>query len=176
MKEVEGIDTKNKVDEMTEEERDDLFTRLVLGKDVTEEIETSQGSFTVKYPKPKDILAVGKLAAYRRNYRPAEGFDATTEMDNMMASTLDVIVVSGPSWYERAKKTVPNFSFLEVPSRAFIAELYGKAYSFRSEVEKRLETKQKPKRKRVSPKTSANDPVDGGTFGGLSSEQDDTSA
>jgi hypothetical protein len=176
MKEVEGIDTKNKVDEMTEEERDDLFTRLVLGKDVTEEIETSQGSFTVKYPKPKDILAVGKLAAYRRNYRPAEGFDATTEMDNIMASTLDVIVISGPHWYERAKKTVPNFSFLEVPSRAFISELYGKAYSFRSEVEKRIDTKEEPEHKRVPPETSTDDPVDGGAFGGLSSEPDDTGA
>jgi hypothetical protein len=176
MREVDSIDTKNKVDEMTEEDRDDLFTRLVLGKDVEEEIETSQGTFIVKFPKPKDLLAAGKLAAFRRNYRPAEGFDANTEMDNMMASTLDVIVVSGPQWYEHAKKKVPNFSFLEVPSRAFIAELYGKAYSFRSEVEGRLVAKKEPRRKRVSAKTGSNDAVDGGAFGGLASEPDDSGA
>jgi hypothetical protein len=176
MKVVDGIDARNKVADMTEEQRDDLFTQLVLGKDVTEELETSQGTFTVKYPKPKDMIAIGKLAAYRRSYKPAEGFDAATEMDNMMASTLDVMVVSGPARYERAKKTVPNFSFLEVPSRAFIIELYGKAYSFREEVEQRLGEKREPGRQRVPAEEGAAGAVDGGTFGGISGESDDTGA
>ena len=56
----------------------------------------------------------------------------------MMAATLDVMVVSGPRWFEDAKKANPNFSFLEAPSREFLAELYGKAHTFRENVERRL--------------------------------------
>jgi hypothetical protein len=107
MKTVDAIDTAKKAEELAGEERDDLFTKMVTGKDVTEEIDTGRGIFTVKYPKPKDMIAIGKIAAYRRNYKPAEAFDAASENDNIMTATLDVVVVSGPEWYENAKKNEP---------------------------------------------------------------------
>jgi hypothetical protein len=88
VKVVEGIDTSAKVEKLTEQEQDDVFTKLVLGKDVTEDVDTSRGKFEVKYPKPKDMLVIGRLSASRRDYKPAGAFDAETEMFNIMASTL----------------------------------------------------------------------------------------
>lgn len=176
MKITEKVDKTQRVEKLTEEERDDFFTRLITGKDVTEEVETSKGIFIIKFPKVGDLLSIGRIAAVRRGHRPVEGFDAETEMLNMMASTLDVIVVSGPNWYENAVKTNPNFTFLEVPSREFLAELFGKAYSFREKVEQRLKEGQKHPDKRVSSQKSADAPVDGGIFGGLAGELHDTAA
>jgi hypothetical protein len=174
MKVVNRIETQEQVEKLTEEQRDDYFTKMVMGKDVTEDIETDKGTFVVKHPKSRDLISIGRVAAARRNYKPIEGFDAETEMVNVMASTLDVVVVSGPKWFEDAKRTNKNFSFLEVPSRVFLAELYGKAYSFREKVELRLNQNEGSADKRISPEESDDDPVDGGAFGGLSNEPDDT--
>jgi hypothetical protein len=174
MKMVDRIDTQERVEKLTEERRDDFFTKLVMGKDVTEEVETSKGIFTVKYPKSKDLLAIGRLMALRRNFKPAESFDTETEMINTMVSTLDAVVVSGPKWFEDAKKANPNFSFLEVPSRAFLAELYGEAYSFREKAESRINQIEESADQRIPSEKSDDDPVGGGVFGGLSSEQDDS--
>jgi hypothetical protein len=173
MKIVDRIDTKERAERLTEEQRDDLFTRLVMGKDATEEVKTRQGKFTVKYPKAEDLVIIGKIAASRRGYRPVEGFDAETEMVNMMASTLDVVVISGPKWFEDAKKANSNFSFMEVPSRAFLAELYGKAYSFREKIELRLNEAERPADKRIPAEEGDDGPVDGGVFEGLSGERHD---
>ena len=174
MKVVDKIDVQERIEKLTEEQRDDLFTKLIMGKDVTEAVKTSKGIFTIKYPKSKDLIAIGRIAAMRRNYKPIEGFDAEMEMVNAMASTLDVIVVSGPKWFEDAKKANLNFSFLEVPSRGFLAELYGKAYSFREEVEQRLNQEEGSNDKRVPPETGDAGSVDGGAFGSLSNEPDHT--
>jgi hypothetical protein len=170
VKTVDAIDTTKKVEKLTEEEKDDFFTKMVMGKDVTEEITTSRGTFTVKYPKPKDMIAIGKIAAYRRNYKPVESFDVISENDNIMTATLDVVVVSGPEWYENAKKVNKFFSFMEAPSRKFLAEFYGKVYSFREQVDKCLDEGETPADQRVPAETGADDDLDGGAFGGLSSE------
>jgi hypothetical protein len=169
MKVVEGIDTENKVAALTDHEKDEFFTNMVMGKDVTEEVDTGRGKFTVKYPKLKDMISIGRIAAHRRDYKPASAFDMQTEMYNIMASTLDVVVVSGPKWYEGAKDANKNFSFVEVPSREFISELYGKAYSFREQVDKRLDSDSGAADKRLPAKAGADDAVDGGAFGGLAS-------
>jgi hypothetical protein len=170
MKVVGRINTPERVERLAEDQRDDFFTKLVTGKDATEDVGTGRGVFTVKYPKSKDLLTIGRLMAMRRSFKPPESFDAETEMVNTMASTLDVVVVSGPKWFEDAKNANLNFSFLEVPSRAFLAELYGKAYSFREEAEQRLVQAGEPADKRVPAETGDDGPVDGGAFGGISSE------
>jgi hypothetical protein len=172
MQVVDHIDTQERVEKLTEEQRDDFFTKLVMGKDVTEEIETGKGTFTVKYPKSKDHLTIGRIMALRRNFKPVESFDAESEMINTMASTLDVVVVSGPKWFEDAKKANANFSFLEVPSREFLAELYGKAYFFRDKVESRLNKAEGSADQRIPPEKGDVGPVDGGAFGSLSNEPD----
>jgi hypothetical protein len=172
IKTVPRIKTKDPVEKLSEDEKDDLFTKLIMGEDATSEIKTRRGVFIVKYPRPSDILTIGKYSAARRNYRPIESFDAETELVNVMTSTLDVVVVSGPPWYEKAKTANSNFSFLEVPSRAFLAELYSKAYSFRGEVEQCFDKAERPANKRVPTQKGNDDPMDSGAFGTLTNEQD----
>jgi hypothetical protein len=166
---VDRIDSQQ-VEKLMEEQKDDLFTQLIMGKDYVEEIETSRGNFTVKFARAADDLAIGKIAAVRRNFRPVEGFDDGAEMTNIMASTLDVVVVSGPKWFEDAKKLNKNFTFLEVPSRTFIAELYGKAYSFRDKIEKSLNEEGEPANQGVPSEPGGNGAMGDGAFEGLSSE------
>jgi hypothetical protein len=174
MRTADRVETQERVEKLTEEQRDDYFMSLIMGKDVVDDIETSRGRFTVKYPTTADHITIGRTAALRRGYRPPECFDAETEMINVMASTLDVVVVSGPKWFEDAKIRNKNFSFLEVPSKAFLMELYSKAYSFRGEVEKRINPPEEPADKSVPAEKSNDDPVGGNTFTGLASESDNT--
>jgi hypothetical protein len=170
MKTEKLAETKDPIERLTEEKKDDLFTDMIMGKDATDEVDTSRGKFKIKYPKAADIVRIGNLKAFRRDYKPVESFDPETEMINAIASTLDVVVVSGPQWYEEAKKINQKFSFLEVPSREFLAELYNKAYSFRSEVEQRFIVGERPADKRVPPTKGNDDAMDGGAFGSLTNE------
>jgi hypothetical protein len=167
---ADKIDTENRAEALTEAKRDDFFSSLLMGKDATEEVETSRGKFTVKYPKSADLLTIGKIAAFRRGYKPADAFDAQTDMLNIMASTLDVVVVSGPEWFKNARKAGKDFSFLEVPGREFVTELYGKAVTFRGEVEQRLNTEGGYAPERIPAAEDAHAPVGGGAFGSLASE------
>jgi hypothetical protein len=168
------VETQERFEKLTDEQRDDYFTALVMGKDVTEDIKTSRGDFRVKYPTAADLLAIGRVAAFRRNYKPVEAFDASTEILINTTATLDVIVLSGPKWFEDAKSRNKNFTFLEVPSREFIAELYGKAYSFREKVEQSFNPAEEPDDRSIPAKKGDDAAVDGGAFGNLSSEQVDT--
>ena len=174
MKVVDRVETQERVEKLTGEQRDDLFTQLLMGKDVTETVDTSKGKFVVKYPKAADIILIGKIAAFRRGGKSPEMFDGESETVNMMTSTLDVIVVSGPKWYEDAKTRNKNFSFEEVPSRVFLGELYGKAHSFRAEIEQRLNPPEGSADKPVSATAGNDEAVGGGAFTGLSSEPGDT--
>jgi hypothetical protein len=170
MKIVDGIDTTKKAAELTESEREDYFTKLVMGKDVTEEFETNRGKFTIKYPKPNDLITIGRIMAFRRDYKPIEAFDTRSEEMNLVTATLDTVVVSGPEWFENAKKSKSNFSFVEVPSRAFLFDLYVKAHSFRGIVDSILEKGEGTDDSGVPAERGIDAPVDGGAFGGLSSE------
>jgi hypothetical protein len=172
-KTIDRVKTQDHLEKLTEEKRDDFFTNLIMGKDVVEEVETSRGVFVLKYPTAADLISIGKVAAFRRNYKPVEAFDAETEMLITTTSTLDIVVVSGPKWFEDAKTKNKNFTFMEVPSREFIAELYGKAYSFREKIEQSFNTSKEPADKPISAERGNAEAVDGGAFGSLSSEQID---
>ena len=126
---------------LSNEEKDDVFTQLLMGQDAISEVETSRGKFTVKFPKEKDMLAIGRLMCINRGGLPAASFDTETENRNLICSTLDIVVTGAPQWFEEAKKKIKNFSFEEVPDEEFLLELYQKACSFRSEVQKSLSEK-----------------------------------
>jgi hypothetical protein len=174
MKIVEKIDTQKKVDELTGEEKDSLFTKLLTGKDVTETVKTSRGEFVVKYPLNNDTLAIGRIMIFRRGGIDPQAFDAVTERIIHVSSTLDVIVVSGPDWYEKAKKNNEKFTFLEVPDEQFNEELYQKAHSFCDEVRKQLDEEKESADKRVPSPEGDDETVGLESFEGLSSERGDT--
>jgi hypothetical protein len=133
---VDKVEPAGEVAQLPAGEREDVFTRLVMGKDVTSKVATSRGEFVVKYPKRGDAISIGRIMAYRRNGLPAASFDAVTERSMMVCASLDAIVVTGPDWFTAARKANPNFSFQEVPDEDFLEELYRKACDFREEMQK----------------------------------------
>ena len=137
---VSKTDTNS--ESLSNEERDDIFSQLIMGKDATGEVETSRGVFTVKFPKEKDRIAIGRLMCVNRGGLPANSFDVETENRNLICSTLNILVTGAPKWFEDAKNKVKNFSFEEVPDEEFLLELYQKACSFRDEVQESFRKKE----------------------------------
>lgn len=136
--ELETIEQKK--EELNEDQRTSMFNSIVMGKDVTEKIETSRGAFKVKYPRARDIQQIGRLQALRLNGIPIDCFDKNVLALIQEIATLDVIVLEGPAWYENAKEENVNFSWLDIPSQAYIQEVYAKAYDFRLKVQKLIES------------------------------------
>ncbi|GHU24780.1 hypothetical protein FACS1894164_12230 [Spirochaetia bacterium] len=169
IKVVDSIEPSRELDPLHAEEREDFFVKLVMGKDVTTSIETSRGTFEVKYPKEKDTLAIGRLMSFRRNNYPIESFDSAFETVNMLTSTLDVIVTDGPPWYKRAKQSVSNWDWTLVPDRKFLREVYDKASEFRNTVETSFETGQTRGDSPIPATPGLDAAVDRGAFGDLSS-------
>ena len=145
---------------LSNEEKDDMFTQLLMGQDAISEVETSRGKFTVKFPKQKDSLAIGRLMCINRGGLPASSFDVETENRNLICSTLNILVVGAPSWFDNAKKKDKNFSFEEVPDEEFLLELYQKACSFRVEVQESFKEKKGAESRGIPDGESVADNVD----------------
>ena len=165
---VEKLETTTET--LNDEERTSMFNAIVMGKDVTETIETSRGKFKVKYPRARDIQAIGRLQAFRLNGVPIECFDKNVLALIQEIATLDVVVLEGPAWYENAKKENINFSWLDIPSQSFIQEVYAKAYHFRLEVQKLIESDSEEGNKGLDSVSNIEDNGSPGLFDGVSSE------
>lgn len=132
-------DRVEKTEELTEVENNNLFTAIIRGKDITEVIHTSKGDFKIKFPRAKDIEAIGRLTAIRLNGIPAQCFDRSTYSLMQEIATLDILTISGPSWWELAKKDNSDFSWQDIPSQKFIQEVYALAYNFRTEIQDKID-------------------------------------
>jgi hypothetical protein len=157
--EIKGEETGALLDE----KKTSLFFSLLNGQTVSETIKTSRGEFEVKYPKQKDIISIGRIAAFMRGGIPAANFDVSSEYEIQKCATLDVMVSGGPAWFEKAKKRGKNFSWRDVPDARFTDEVYAKALEFRQTIQEQLAGDQKPAAERT----------DGEDTGGVSSDVDD---
>ena len=126
----------------------DMFTSIVMGKDVTEKIKQ----------------------AYRLNGVPVESFDKNVLAFIQQVATLDVLVLHGPSWYENAKKENINFTWLDIPSQAFIMEVYTALYTFRLKVQKLIESNGNEGNKGLDSVSDVEDNDGPGLFDGVSSK------
>ena len=157
-------------EELNEEQKTSMFNSIVMGKDVTETIKTSRGDFKVKYPRARDIQQIGRLQALRLNGIPIDCFDKNVLALIQEIATLDVIVLEGPNWYENAKKENVNFSWLDIPSQAYIQEVYAKAYDFRLKVQKLIESDGKEGNTELDAVSDIKDNGSPGLFDNVSSE------
>ena len=167
--ELETIEKPQK--ELDEPKRVDMFNSIVMGKDVTEIIKTSRGDFKVKFPRARDIQQIGRLQALRLNGIAIECFDRNVLALIQEIATLDVVILEGPHWYENAKKENVNFSWLDIPSQAYIQEVYAKAYEFRLKVQKQLESNDKEGNTEMAAVSDNEDNGSSGLFDKISSEQ-----
>lgn len=161
---------KQNDDVLDESKQNDLFMSLIMGKDATDKIETSKGVFEIKFPRAKDIEDIGRRTAFRLNGIAAKCFDYDTYTLIQMIATLDVLVVSGPSWYEKAKKRNINFSWQDIPTLDFIREVYAKAYNFRQQVQEQLESNKDETDNRMVNNGDGNSDSQPGLFENMSGE------
>lgn len=166
--EIEKIEKKG--EELNETQRVNMFNSIVMGKDVTEIIKTSRGDFKIKYPRARDIQQIGRLQALRLNGISIDCFDKNVLGLIQEVATLDVIVLEGPAWYENAKKENMNFSWLDIPSQAFIQEVYAKAYEFRFKVQEIIESDGKTGNSELDSVSDAKNNDSPGLFDGIRSE------
>ena len=166
--EMEKLEKKN--EELNEDQKADMFNSIVMGKDVTEIIKTSKGEFKVKYPRARDIQAIGRLQAYRLNGVSTECFDKNVLAFIQQVATLDILVLEGPAWYENAKKENINFSWLDIPSQSFIMEVYAALYTFRLKVQKLIESDGKEGNKGLDAVSNVEDNGSPGLFDNVRSE------
>ena len=87
--ELEKIE--NKKEELDAEQKVNMFNAIVMGKEVTETIKTSRGDFKVKYPRARDIQAIGRLQALRLNGIPVDCFDKNILAFIQEVATLDIV-------------------------------------------------------------------------------------
>ena len=158
---------KEEQKELTEKQKENLFTSIVLGKDVTETIETSRGKFKIKYPRMRDIEEIGRRTAFRLNSLPAMSFDAGIYNLIQKIATLDTLVISGEGWYENAKKEA-NFTWGAIPIQSFIEEVYSKVAEFRFKVQELLERDNDTANREVAAEENSNVSSDAGLFEGMS--------
>jgi hypothetical protein len=122
----------------TNGKEDSLFYAMLNGKDIVEAVQTSRGEFTLKFPKSNDMVSISRIAALMRGGIPAAQFDANGEYEIQKCAALDVIVTSGPEWFNKIKRK-PDFSWGRVmPDAQFADELYAKAVLFRQRVQTKL--------------------------------------
>lgn len=168
---LEEIKIENK-EELTQKENLDLFRSIVMGKEVTEIIETERGNFKIKYPRARDIEEIGRKTAWRLNGIPVRCFDANTYNLINYVATLDVITIEGPDWWKLAQKENPNFGWADIPDQDYILEVYAKAYKFRSEVQEQIRSNKKSGNSNMAALSGSSDTTEPGTFEGMSGSSD----
>ena len=122
-----------------EDKKSDYFFAMLNGQTISETITTTRGDFKLKFPKQKDIITIGRMAAFMRGGIPAANFDAASDYEIQKCAALDVMVASGPEWFENARKKDKNFSWRSVPDARFVDEVYAKALEFRLRVQGEIE-------------------------------------
>lgn len=161
-----------KNEEYSEEKQNDIFYTLLSGKTYKETVETSRGNFVLKFPKQKDVMQIDRRVALMRGGVPAESFDAIANFNLQKVATLDVMVESGPKWYDNLKSKNPNFSWGDMPDGNFIDEVYSKAYTFRAEVQRKLGGDEEKTADKVSDGESVPTDVDNGLFSGVAGKSE----
>lgn len=160
---------EEKKEELTESQRADLFNAIVLGKDVTEIVETSRGKFKIKFPRMRDIETIGRRVAITLNGNSVMSFDLRTYNLIQEIATLDTLVLEGPAWFENAKKE-QNFTWADCPLQSFIQEVAGKVDDFRLKVQEQLEQTSTESRVGETTAIDSNSDSSGDLFTGLSSK------
>ena len=156
-----------KNEEYSPEKQNDIFYTLLSGKTYKETVETSRGNFVLKFPKQKDVMQIDRRVALMRGGVPAESFDAIANFNLQKVATLDVMVESGPKWYDNLKSKNPNFSWGDMPDGSFIDEVYSKAYSFRLEVQRKFGDYEEKADNGISDGEGVPADVDNGLFSGV---------
>lgn len=145
----------------------DVLDVLLSGKAIERSVETRRGSFRLRYPSGRDRFRIDQRRAMRRSGVSSESYDEYANYNNLIWSTLDVVVIDGPDWYKKAKAGNPNWSWEECPDEEHVVELYRQAGVFRGEIGKRIQESRLGEAARGGGPALPAAPVDDGAFSGI---------
>ncbi|MBR1723360.1 MAG: hypothetical protein IJ727_12935 [Treponema sp.] len=155
-----------KEEESTEQQKDDIFYAIILGKQITKTIHTSRGDFVVKFPKEKDRTAIDLLEASRRGGVPVESFTPAANSRLNEIATLDIVVIDGADWYKAAKQRNKNFSWGDMPDTEFVDSLFVEAWTFFQKVQSMFSDNKESENTEKAHKKDISETVGGGLFSG----------
>ena len=145
----------------------DVLEVLLSGKAIERTIDTKRGAYRVRYPSGKDRFQIDRRRAIRRAGVPAEAFDDYGNFNNLIWSTLDVVVIEGPEWYRRAKAADSAWSWEDCPDEEHTMELYRQVGTFRGDVAKRIQGSRLGEAAPGSGSAPPSAPVGDGAFSGI---------
>lgn len=148
----------------------ELFYALLNGKCIEEDITTSRGVFTVRYPTPRDEATIDRKVAIARNGIAEAQYSTSANNTMYIIAFLNTVIVKGPEWYERAKSNKPDI-WGDIPDAAFIGEVFSGAITFRNRVQEELKGDTKHQDNPTSNPIDSNipTPVGDGVFKGVAS-------
>ena len=160
-------EVEEKEKELSDEQKDELFYAIIMGKQITKVIHTSRGDFTVKYPKEKDRAAIDLLEASRRKGLPVGSFSPIANSRLNEIATLDVVVIDGPGWYKNAKERNKKFSWGDMPDTEFVDSIFVEAWTFFQTVQSRFSENKESENTKPADKENLPETVGGGLFSGV---------
>ena len=102
------------------EKKKDVLELILSGESITKKTKTKRGTFTIKFPLPRDLRSIEVRVAEMLNGKPITSF-TTTQIGNFRAyATLDKVIVDGPDWWKKLD------SCEDCPDDALIMTLYGR--------------------------------------------------
>lgn len=160
-------------DVLPKEKQDDIFFTLLSGKTLSEDITTSRGTFTVKFPKEADMLYIDRRVSAMRAGIPASCFDDNANFRMRKIAFLDVVVESGEDWFNRLKKK-NTFTWGDMPDADFVDEVYVKAWTFREKVQADFRCHETKASGESSDGEDVSTAVDDGVFSGVAASVERT--
>jgi len=112
----------------------ELFDKLVAGEQITETIETSRGTFEIKYPLGIDFVEINKRKAILRGSVAPEMFNRAEDLDLEAYATLDQVVVTSPDWWKKLKSSI------HCPDQKLITDLYRRYLRHYEKVQQSIST------------------------------------
>lgn len=152
---------------LSEQQKDDIFYAIIMGKQITKIIHTSRGDFTLKFPKEKDRTAIDLLEASRRNGVAAESFTPIANSRLNEIATLDIVVIDGPAWYKAAKERNKKFSWGDMPDTEFVDSIFVEAWTFFQTVQSKFAESKEPENTKSAESENVSETVGGGLFSGI---------
>lgn len=156
-----------KEEDVSEEQQNDIFYAIIMGKQITKVIHSSRGDFTVKFPKEKDRAAIELLEAGRRSGVSVASFSPAANSRLNEIATLDVVVIDGPAWYKNAKERNKKFSWGDMPDTEFVDSIFVEAWTFFQTVQSRFSENKESENTENTHKADFPEAMGGGLFSGV---------
>lgn len=97
----------------------EIFEKLLNGEDVTDQVETERGVFTIKYPTNEDDLEIARVKSRMLKDIDLEKTDTETLILIEAQACIDVCLVGFPDWWKGSEKCPDKF-LLGVLYRGFL--------------------------------------------------------